>query len=219
MDARFLLCARKAGRSRSGGSRYELSHDPPADDSGARAPPPPAPSAASAPPPGKSAGTVASNFVGTQFSGEDGSGREVAAVTFGYNVLGLLNGPRRMSAAITVGDEVKVLRARAPRYSEAMKSYCLNFCGRVAVASVKNFQLELVDEAGRPVAAAAAGAAGAAAPDGGGVGGGAAPPPPPVLQFGKVSDDVFTLDYCHPISALQAFMVALASCDSKLACE
>ena len=189
VDARFLLCARRAGRGAAGGSKYDISLDPPADDAGAR------PAGG-----GRSCGSVSSNFLGTQFSGCDGDGREVAAVTFGFNLLGM-NGPRKMSAAITHGDGVRVLRAKAPRYNPSIGAFCLNFHGRVAMASVKNFQLEeevlSPDEEGAP------------------------PPPPaaPVLQFGKVNEELFTMDFGHPISALQAFMVCIASCDSKLACE
>lgn len=42
--------------------------------------------------------------------------------------------------------------------------------------------------------------------------------PRPTVQFGKVQTDLFTLDFVGPISALEAFMLALASCDNKLAC-
>ena len=40
-----------------------------------------------------------------------------------------------------------------------------------------------------------------------------------VVQFGRVSDDIFTLDYQYPMCAVQAFGIALSSFDSKLACE
>lgn len=53
------------------------------------------------------------------------------------------------------------------------------------------------------------------------------PPPAPsvsiadyiVLQFGRVAEDAFTLDYRYPLCALQAFAIALSSFDGKLACE
>ena len=38
------------------------------------------------------------------------------------------------------------------------------------------------------------------------------------MQFGRVSDDVFTMDFSYPLCAVQAFGIALASFDSKLAC-
>lgn len=40
-----------------------------------------------------------------------------------------------------------------------------------------------------------------------------------VMQFGRVAEDVFTMDYNYPLCALQAFAIALSSFDSKLACE
>lgn len=40
-----------------------------------------------------------------------------------------------------------------------------------------------------------------------------------VMQFGRVAEDVFTMDYRYPMCALQAFAIALSSFDSKLACE
>jgi hypothetical protein len=40
-----------------------------------------------------------------------------------------------------------------------------------------------------------------------------------VLQFGKVSNEVFTMDCQWPISPLQAFAICISSFDSKLACE
>ena len=39
------------------------------------------------------------------------------------------------------------------------------------------------------------------------------------MQFGRVADDVFTMDYNYPLCALQAFSIALSSFDGKLACE
>ena len=40
-----------------------------------------------------------------------------------------------------------------------------------------------------------------------------------VMQFGRVADDVFTLDYSYPMCAIQAFAIALSSFDGKIACE
>lgn len=40
-----------------------------------------------------------------------------------------------------------------------------------------------------------------------------------ILQFGKVGEDAFTMDYAYPMTALQAFAICLSSFDSKLACE
>ncbi|XP_075486868.1 tubby-like F-box protein 6 [Primulina tabacum] len=94
-------------------------------------------------------------------------------------------------------DSSLVLRNKAPRWHEQLQCWCLNFHGRVTVASVKNFQL-------------------VASPENGLVG-------PEhdkiILQFGKVGKDVFTMDYRYPISAFQAFTICLSSFDTKIACE
>ena len=39
------------------------------------------------------------------------------------------------------------------------------------------------------------------------------------MQFGRVAEDVFTMDYTYPLCAVQAFGIAMTSFDSKLACE
>ncbi|KAJ8766275.1 hypothetical protein K2173_022334 [Erythroxylum novogranatense] len=94
-------------------------------------------------------------------------------------------------------DGALVLKNKAPRWHEQLQCWCLNFHGRVTVASVKNFQL-------------------VASPQDG-------PPGPEhekiILQFGKVGKDMFTMDYQYPISAFQAFAICLSSFDTKIACE
>ncbi|PON96656.1 F-box domain containing protein [Trema orientale] len=90
-----------------------------------------------------------------------------------------------------------VLRNKAPRWHEQLQCWCLNFNGRVTVASVKNFQL-------------------VASPENGGAG---QEHENVILQFGKVGKDVFTMDYQYPISAFQAFAICLSSFDTKIACE
>ena len=39
------------------------------------------------------------------------------------------------------------------------------------------------------------------------------------MQFGRIYEEEFTMDYNFPMSAVQAFAIALSSFDSKLACE
>ncbi|XP_057429638.1 tubby-like F-box protein 8 [Lotus japonicus] len=99
-----------------------------------------------------------------------------------------------------------VLKNKPPRWHEQLQCWCLNFRGRVTVASVKNFQL---------IAATQPPAAGAPTPS--------QPAPPEhdkiILQFGKVGKDMFTMDYRYPLSAFQAFAICLSSFDTKLACE
>ncbi|KAH9686069.1 Tubby-like F-box protein 8 [Citrus sinensis] len=98
-----------------------------------------------------------------------------------------------------------ILKNKPPRWHEQLQCWCLNFRGRVTVASVKNFQL----------IAATQPAAGAPTPS--------QPAPPEhdkiILQFGKVGKDMFTMDYRYPLSAFQAFAICLSSFDTKLACE
>ncbi|RLN28951.1 tubby-like F-box protein 8 [Panicum miliaceum] len=100
-----------------------------------------------------------------------------------------------------------VLRNKAPRWHEQLQCWCLNFRGRVTIASVKNFQL--IAASSQPPAA------GAPTPS--------QPTPPDqdkvILQFGKVAKDMFTMDYRYPLSAFQAFAICLSSFDTKLACE
>ncbi|CAN1241476.1 Tubby-like F-box protein 14 [Linum perenne] len=109
-------------------------------------------------------------------------------------------------------DRPLILRNKAPRWHEQLQCWCLNFRGRVTVASVKNFQLIAANP---PTATTTAGCG--------------QPPPsqPPaqsdhdkvILQFGKVGKDMFTMDYRYPLSAFQAFAICLSSFDTKLACE
>ncbi|XP_052171179.1 tubby-like F-box protein 3 [Diospyros lotus] len=97
----------------------------------------------------------------------------------------------------TQKDDMLVLKNKAPRWHEQLQCWCLNFNGRVTVASVKNFQLVASVEEG------------AAVQEQENV----------ILQFGKVGKDVFTMDYQYPISAFQAFGICLSSFDTKIACE
>lgn len=96
-----------------------------------------------------------------------------------------------------------VLRSKNPRWHEQLQCWCLNFHGRVTVASVKNFQLIAATQ---PAA-----------------GGGPLIPGPidqeVILQFGKVGKDTFTMDYRYPLSAFQAFAICLSSLDNKIGRE
>lgn len=92
-----------------------------------------------------------------------------------------------------------VLKNKAPRWHEQLQCWCLNFKGRVTVASVKNFQL--VAEIGPSLNVPAE------------------EQERVILQFGKVGKDIFTMDYRYPLSAFQAFAICLSSFDTKPACE
>ncbi|KAG4952400.1 hypothetical protein AAZX31_16G151500 [Glycine max] len=104
-------------------------------------------------------------------------------------------------------DRPLVLKNKSPRWHEQLQCWCLNFRGRVTVASVKNFQL---------IAATQPPATGAPTPS-------SQPAQSDhdkiILQFGKVGKDIFTMDYRYPLSAFQAFAICLTSFDTKLACE
>ena len=82
------------------------------------------------------------------------------------------------------------MRNKTPVWNKDTQSYVLNFNGRVTMASVKNFQLIAENDTDYIM-----------------------------MQFGRVGEDSFTLDYRSPLTALQSFSIALSSFDSKLACE
>lgn len=170
-------------------------------------------------------GKLRSNFVGTEFRmfgrGEnpqknkkltDGDVRpDLGIILYEKNML-VNKGPRKMTVAIPEAgqilrprdekegilerfkdaslDGLVCLRNKDPVWNENLKAYVLNFGGRVTLASVKNFQLIDPER-----------------------------PSDVVVQFGKVDDDLFTLDFRYPLSPLQAFLIALSSLDRKLACE
>ncbi|KAK4477726.1 hypothetical protein RD792_016984 [Penstemon davidsonii] len=92
-----------------------------------------------------------------------------------------------------------VLKNKAPRWHEQLQCWCLNFKGRVTVASVKNFQLVAAVDPSVNVPAGEQEKV--------------------ILQFGKIGKDIFTMDYRYPISAFQAFSICLSSFDTKPACE
>ncbi|XP_015419230.1 PREDICTED: LOW QUALITY PROTEIN: tubby protein homolog [Myotis davidii] len=177
-------------------------------------------------------GKLRSNLMGTKFTVYDNGvnpqkassstleggtlRQELAAVCYETNVLGF-KGPRKMTVivpgmnmvhervCIRPRNEHETLLARwqnkntesiielqnkTPVWNDDTQSYVLNFHGRVTQASVKNFQIIHGND-----------------------------PDYIVMQFGRVAEDVFTMDYNYPLCALQAFSIALSSFDSKLACE
>ncbi|KAM9402053.1 tubby-related protein 3 isoform 7-T10 [Salvelinus alpinus] len=177
-------------------------------------------------------GKLRSNLMGTKFTvydqgtnpcknpgallEESNTRQELAAICYETNVLGF-KGPRKMTVIIPGMnmnfERVPVrpnseqdsllskwqnhslenlieLHNKAPVWNDDTQSYVLNFHGRVTQASVKNFQIVHDND-----------------------------PDYIVMQFGRVAEDVFTLDYNYPMCALQAFAIGLSSFDSKLACE
>ncbi|CAH1424201.1 unnamed protein product [Lactuca virosa] len=121
-----------------------------------------------------------------------------------------------MSNDVPDGEKSKmplVLKNKAPRWHEQLQCWCLNFKGRVTIASVKNFQLIAAQPP--PVVAAAPPPSSSSQAQAGGQ----PEHEKVILQFGKVGKDMFTMDYRYPLSAFQAFAICLSSFDTKLACE
>nr|XP_009683012.1 PREDICTED: tubby protein homolog isoform X7 [Struthio camelus australis] len=209
----FLLAGRKRKKSKT--SNYLISIDPTDLSRG-----------------GESfIGKLRSNLMGTKFTVYDNGvnpmkttasleanilRQELAAICYETNVLGF-KGPRKMSVIIPGmnmdhervsikprnehetllsrwqnknTESVIELHNKTPVWNDDTQSYVLNFHGRVTQASVKNFQIIHDND-----------------------------PDYIVMQFGRVAEDVFTMDYNYPMCALQAFAIALSSFDSKLACE
>ncbi|MBA0809305.1 hypothetical protein Gohar_024971 [Gossypium harknessii] len=145
---------------------------------------------------------------------------EVGKVSYKFNLL-KSRGPRRMVCSVKCPlpeeradkhlDDSKakiaegaapglaILKNKAPRWHEHLQCWCLNFHGRVTVASVKNFQLAATVDPSQP--------------------GGKGDEEKVLLQFGKVGDDTFTMDYRSPLSPYLAFAICLTSFGTKLACE
>lgn len=174
-------------------------------------------------------GKLRSNLMGTKFTVYDNAlnperalpdlsnaRQELAAIIYETNVLGI-KGPRRMTVVIPGMnkdneriplrprndydsllirhqnrrmDNLIELRNKAPVWNEESQSHVLNFNGRVTQASIKNFQIVHTNDVDYIV-----------------------------MQFGRIADDIFTLDYNYPMCAVQAFAIALSSFDGKIACE
>ncbi|OMO74747.1 hypothetical protein CCACVL1_16482 [Corchorus capsularis] len=161
-------------------------------------------------------------FASKQISPQVPAGNfEVGQVSYKFNLL-KSRGPRRMVCSLkcpvpeeradnkhsddskikmseSVSSGHTILRNKAPRWHEHLQCWCLNFHGRVTVASVKNFQLVATVDQSQP--------------------GGKGDEETVLLQFGKVGDDTFTMDYRSPLSAFLAFAICLTSFGTKLACE
>uniref|UniRef100_A0A673ZUE4 TUB like protein 1b n=1 Tax=Salmo trutta TaxID=8032 RepID=A0A673ZUE4_SALTR len=207
----FLLAGRK--RKKSTTSNYLISIDPTDLSRGGE----------------NFIGKLRSNMMGTKFTVFDNAlhpdralpdmsnaRQELAAIIYETNVLGI-KGPRRLTVIIPgMGkdservpirprsdnngllmkfqnrkmDNLIELHNKTPTWNDDTASHVLNFNGRVTQASIKNFQIiHSKDEAYI------------------------------VMQFGRVADDAFTLDYSYPMCAVQAFAIALSSFDGKITCE
>ncbi|XP_036955836.1 tubby-related protein 1-like isoform X2 [Acanthopagrus latus] len=174
-------------------------------------------------------GKLRSNLMGTKFTVFDNAlnpdralpdlsnaRQELAGIIYETNVLGM-KGPRRMTVIIPGMskdnervpfrprsdcdgllirhqnrrmDNMIELHNKTPVWNEETASHVLNFNGRVTQASIKNFQIVHSKDLDYIV-----------------------------MQFGRIADDIFTLDFNYPMCAIQAFAIALSSFDGKIACE
>ncbi|XP_047188706.1 tubby-related protein 1 isoform X1 [Scophthalmus maximus] len=174
-------------------------------------------------------GKLRSNLMGTKFTVFDNAlnperalpdmsnaRQELAGIIYETNVLGM-KGPRRMTVIVPGMDKdndrvplrprnecdgllirhqnrrtenLIELRNKTPVWNEETASHVLNFNGRVTQASIKNFQIVHSKDLDYIV-----------------------------MQFGRIADDIFTLDFNYPLCAVQAFAIALSSFDGKIACE
>ncbi|TNN76425.1 Tubby-related protein 1 [Liparis tanakae] len=174
-------------------------------------------------------GKLRSNLMGTKFTVFDNAlnperalpdmsnaRQELAGIIYETNVLGM-KGPRRMSIIIPGMDKdndrvplrprnecdgllirhqnrrmenLIELHNKTPVWNDESASHVLNFNGRVTQASIKNFQIVHSKDLDYIV-----------------------------MQFGRIADDIFTLDFNYPMCAVQAFAIALSSFDGKIACE
>ena len=136
--------------------------------------------------------------------------QELGVITFKHSMVGK-RGPRSIRVIIprldedmvplctqdllTMGkseppsEDVQMFRSKDPSWNKQVKAYVLNFHGRVTMASVKNFQLEDVNDDRTETQE--------------------------LFQFGRVDTDLFNLDFAHPFTPMQAFGIALASFDYK----
>lgn len=90
---------------------------------------------------------------------------------------------------------LETFQNRFPHWNEEMGAYCLNFGGRVLLASVKNFQIMHGNVDQECVESET------------------------LMQFGRVDKDVFHLDVQYPFSPLQALAVSITSYYGKLGVE
>ena len=179
-------------------------------------------------------GKLKANFIGTRFKlldsgarprawglprhlgddsddeGEIPQRRALAEIRYAVNVLGA-GGPRSLAVSLfdserSAPDDVPTvsheLESARPAWNASCRAYVLNFNGRVTRPSVKNFQLVCT-----------------AAQDDADVSGDDASHPRVFAQFGRVDDNLFTLDFAHPLGPLTAFAACLSAFESKFARE
>lgn len=99
---------------------------------------------------------------------------------------------------------VVVLQNKLPEWDESRKEYTLDFHGRVKLPSVKNFQL--VEPSARMITLYCFQLTCFAAEN-------------VLLQFGRVSELTFSLDFQYPFTPIQALGIVLSSFDMKIGVE
>lgn len=151
-------------------------------------------------------GSVVSNFWGTQFTvfdcGVDADSiyrhnpaakgfplhQKVEVNKIGFEANIIGDCPRKVKVDFDHGGSHYHMENIEPRWDKKLGSYSLPFFGRVKKASAKNFQL-VVDKDPNTI----------------------------YLMFGKISKDVYCLDYRAPIPHLDAMAIALAALAKKRA--
>lgn len=163
---------------------------------------------------------VSQKDAGSALRGDRKIRLELGAILFGVNVASAT--PREMTVILpetarevgTIGildrhrsnhdDGTFLLAQKKPNWSERTQTFNLNFHGRVKLPSVKNFILSYIGQKGidndaileQPELEREA------------------------LLFGKLdTKEQFVMDVRWPLSPIQAFAIAIASFDPKIACE
>jgi len=151
-----------------------------------------------------------------------GGERELCAVAYEQNRVGLGVGPRKMRVCMpevteeetiiplirpsrcsetmaaqlrmdeNTNTSLRIMANKEPEFVEELGAYTLDFYGRVKLASAKNFQLISKDSS------------------------------LVLMQFGKILDEpsgLYTCDFRWPMSPVQAFGICLSSCIRKIGCS
>ncbi|KAK1303810.1 Tubby-like F-box protein 10 [Acorus calamus] len=110
-------------------------------------------------------------------------------------------------------DRPLIMKNKAPMWHKKHQFWCLNFRGRVTIASVKNFQLIAASDEEKATTTTTTSSKTASQSSQ------FIDPNKIILQYGKIGKDLFTMDYRYPLSAFEAFGICLSSFDFKLACD
>lgn len=86
-------------------------------------------------------------------------------------------------------EHMAIFYNKQPQWVEQYKCHLLDFNGRIKIPSCKNFQLSFEKNGNK------------------------------IIQFGKVTNELFHLDMQFPFSLLQAFSICLTSIDRKRGCK